>query len=101
MMFFFFNETATTEIYTYGHTLSLHEALPMWRLPGGHAGGSTGPQGRCKAPAARGWRPCRRAAQRAPDGQAGGWHDLRRRGARMAGHAEAQADPGPIGRAHV
>src|SRR3546814_9610261 len=24
----FFNDTATTEIYTYGHTLSLHDALP-------------------------------------------------------------------------
>src|SRR3546814_10824693 len=33
---FFFNDTATTEIYTYGHTLSLHDALPIlsraWRL---------------------------------------------------------------------
>src|SRR3546814_8174963 len=32
--FFFFNDTATTEIYTYCHTLSLHDALPignMWR----------------------------------------------------------------------
>src|SRR3546814_15161079 len=28
--FFFFNVTATTEIYTYGHTLSLHDALPIW-----------------------------------------------------------------------
>src|SRR3546814_12309994 len=26
--FFFFNDTATTEIYTYCHTLSLHDALP-------------------------------------------------------------------------
>src|SRR3712207_8444148 len=26
MMFFFFNDTATTEIYT----LSLHDALPIW-----------------------------------------------------------------------
>src|SRR3546814_17871611 len=25
----FFNETATTEIYTYVHTLSLHDALPI------------------------------------------------------------------------
>src|SRR3546814_10638097 len=24
-----FNDTATTEIYTYGHTLSLHDALPI------------------------------------------------------------------------
>src|SRR3546814_2790030 len=26
---FFFNEAATNEIYTYGHTLSLHGALPI------------------------------------------------------------------------
>src|SRR3546814_14034078 len=33
--FFFVNDTATTEIYTYCHTLSLHDALPIcfrsWR----------------------------------------------------------------------
>src|SRR3546814_17685120 len=29
-MFLFFNGTATTRIYTYGHTLSLHDALPIW-----------------------------------------------------------------------
>src|SRR3546814_8699156 len=29
MYFFLFNDTATTEIYTYGHTLSLHDALPI------------------------------------------------------------------------
>src|SRR2546422_8403264 len=39
VFFFFFNDTATTEIYT----LSLHDALPIWpaREPGrsqGHAG---------------------------------------------------------------
>src|SRR3546814_5351943 len=28
-MVFFFNVTATTEIYTYLHTLSLHDALPI------------------------------------------------------------------------
>src|SRR3546814_18458544 len=28
---FFFKETATTEIYTYRHTLSLHDALPIFR----------------------------------------------------------------------
>src|SRR5216110_3830501 len=27
--FFFFNDTATTEIYTSSHTLSLHDALPI------------------------------------------------------------------------
>src|SRR3546814_1775055 len=29
---FFFNDTATTESYTYCHTLSLHDALPIWLL---------------------------------------------------------------------
>src|SRR3546814_15508388 len=29
---FFFNDTATTEIYTYVHTLSLHDALPIFTL---------------------------------------------------------------------
>src|SRR3546814_15859752 len=31
---FFFNDTATTEIYTYGHTLSLHDALPIYHRHG-------------------------------------------------------------------
>src|SRR3546814_18258699 len=31
---FFFNDTATTEIYTYLHTLSLHDALPICRVAG-------------------------------------------------------------------
>src|SRR2546421_5016973 len=30
LLFFFFNDTATTEIYT----LSLHDALPIYLLPG-------------------------------------------------------------------
>src|SRR3546814_18360876 len=29
MCMFFFNDTATTEIYTYLHTLALHDALPI------------------------------------------------------------------------
>src|SRR3546814_11834364 len=32
--FFFFNDTATTEIYTYWHTLSLHDALPIYTFDG-------------------------------------------------------------------
>src|SRR3546814_5891941 len=33
-MVFFFNDPATTEIYTYGHTFSLHDALPSsWKAP--------------------------------------------------------------------
>src|SRR3546814_16682557 len=31
---FFFNDTATTETYTYGHTLSLHDALPIFEALG-------------------------------------------------------------------
>src|SRR3546814_14014815 len=29
LFFFVFNDTSTTESYTYGHTLSLHDALPI------------------------------------------------------------------------
>src|SRR3546814_15716054 len=29
LLYFCFNDTATTEIYTYLHTLSLHDALPI------------------------------------------------------------------------
>src|SRR3546814_2924242 len=32
---FFFDDTATTEIYTYCHTLSLHDALPIYHEPAG------------------------------------------------------------------
>src|SRR3546814_17796180 len=28
-LFFFFTDSATTDIYTYSHTLSLHDALPI------------------------------------------------------------------------
>src|SRR3546814_19424945 len=47
MLFLFFNDTATTEIYTYIHTLSLHDALPLspWglapRLTGRFAAGAS------------------------------------------------------------
>src|SRR3546814_20712180 len=30
VLFYFFNDTATTEIYTYLHTLSLHDVLPIF-----------------------------------------------------------------------
>src|SRR3546814_15087208 len=44
-LFFFFNDTATTEIYTYRHTLSLHDALPI--SGAGHAcGGGPAPRRR-------------------------------------------------------
>src|SRR3546814_18975363 len=73
MSIFFFNDTATTEIYTYGHTLSLHDALPISRT--GH-------------------RPCRRPRTGL---HAAGHHAGMRRqshlGARRAGGARARDWP--------
>src|SRR3546814_15203517 len=37
LFYFCFNDTATTEIYTYLHTLSLHDALPIY-APGDRVG---------------------------------------------------------------
>src|SRR2546426_3653722 len=58
LLFFFFNDTATTEIYT----LSLHDALPISRTGPRPAGNRRGPRGpprpRC-APRARAPRPRR------------------------------------------
>src|SRR2546430_13764147 len=62
IFFFFFNDTATTEIYT----LSLHDALPISRLRGRTAA-ARGPGGRAAAgglPRRRGG--ARPAADRAP-----------------------------------
>src|SRR3546814_3011384 len=36
LVFFLFNVTAITEMYTYLHTLSLHDALPIYVLQHGH-----------------------------------------------------------------
>src|SRR6059058_6634621 len=41
-VFFFFNETAPTEIYTSLHTLSLHDALPISDHLGGDGRGRSG-----------------------------------------------------------
>src|SRR3712207_7394540 len=46
-MSFFFNDTATTEIYT----LSLHDALPIWFVPG--RGGGQLPRGGLRAGSGR------------------------------------------------
>src|SRR5256885_12137456 len=48
--FFFFNDTATTEIYT----LSLHDALPILGAPAAGAGGRAPAGGGTGAPAAGG-----------------------------------------------
>src|SRR3712207_8791902 len=53
MIVFFFNDTATTEIYT----LSLHDALPIWL---GGAGAAWSGRSPGAAGGARGRRPCRR-----------------------------------------
>src|SRR3546814_19426308 len=63
---FVFNDTATTEIYTYCHTLSLHDALPISRrwaqaaiasgrrraTPGGDAARAYRDPRRCRPPTA-------------------------------------------------
>src|SRR3546814_7696579 len=54
---YFFNDTATTDIYTYGHTLSLHDALPICPAAG-TARRSLFP--RVEGPDAAGARPRRR-----------------------------------------
>src|SRR3712207_9303219 len=69
-LFFFFNDTATTEIYT----LSLHDALPIYRLPaGGRAPGRRSP-------------PRRRAAGRRGEGRAVRRQPRQRRHARSEEH---------------
>src|SRR5256885_8752748 len=45
MLFFFFNDTATTEIYT----LSLHDALPIWSGSTSWRRGIQPKGGRCQA----------------------------------------------------
>src|SRR3546814_2809869 len=72
---FFFNDTATTEIYTYGHTLSRHDALPSYgrdragierepvRPKPACAGGCHGGAGRSA--------PLSRSARRRPQARAG------------------------------
>src|SRR2546430_12669865 len=60
MFFFFFNDTATTEIYT----LSLHDALPISAAegrPGGHPlGNGTLPPEAAEQPAVHLGQPCHR-----------------------------------------
>src|SRR3712207_7038187 len=74
LCFFFFNDTATTEIYT----LSLHDALPIWR------GGALGPVAGRGLAAGRRLRPGRGADQdvhpHAPGGGPGRtrWHVVKR-----------------------
>src|SRR2546426_3511497 len=55
LFFFFFNDTATTEIYT----LSLHDALPISARSRDRAPPSPCPRARCGAPRSRGSGPAR------------------------------------------
>src|SRR5688572_31366787 len=66
---FFFNDTATTEIYT----LSLHDALPIWRRRARHAAGGPACAHRVRA-----------ADRRALHGHGGREHPLRARGDRKS-----------------
>src|SRR6058998_3640365 len=49
VVFFFFNDTATTEIYTVMNTLSLHDALPISRPGRAHQHSANGQAARQKA----------------------------------------------------
>src|SRR5213075_2455281 len=49
LFFFFFNDTATTEIYTTRHTLSLHDALPIYRGAGDVAVRRGGSAAECRS----------------------------------------------------
>src|SRR3712207_8435338 len=70
---FFFNDTATTEIYT----LSLHDALPIWT--GRRPSGGTGAPGCAGTP-----RPRRRRSRAAPARR--GSRPVRGRGSRSEEH---------------
>src|SRR3546814_19499353 len=122
LCFFFFNDTATTEIYTYLHTLALHDALPIFpalpRPADGRADGAAQARRRARGveqrdarlsgAAARRLRLC--ALARPLHGAAAGDHPScafsRRRALAPDRHRAARtARPGAggaeIGRAHV
>src|SRR3546814_1713531 len=62
---FFYNDSATTEIYTYSHTLSLHDARPIYHRhvpgPAAQAARGAGHPHRQRPPRGRGPRVRRRA----------------------------------------
>src|SRR3546814_14564189 len=79
MSCFFFNDTATTEIYTYGNTLSLHDALPILHgstapaspASGGRLGGA-GRDRRDRSPQGEAARVARSHGARDPSGDGAG-----------------------------
>src|SRR3546814_7658663 len=97
---FFFNDPATTEFYTYGHTLSRHVALPICdgrqRLHHRYRDGESGAGRRLACGGRRG----RRHRDRRPAGRARGqWHEnVSRLSARSLGQQALRAAPdvGPI-----
>src|SRR3546814_19959291 len=88
-LYFLFNETATTEIYTYGHTLSLHDALPSFEVERGNRAART--SGACAAAVEQ--------HQRAFGTQSAQRNCLRARTA--IGDEVGRDRRGEIGRAHV
>src|SRR5213595_381939 len=70
MRYFFFNDTATTEIYTTEDTLSLHDALPICRLPLGAAAGTAPAAGVVALGATPGEAPTQPTAEPLPHGPA-------------------------------
>src|SRR3546814_2487849 len=100
-MCLFCNYTATPEIYTYGHTLTLHDALPIFQRPRDRLC-RRGGGGEPVAGAARRHRRSNRLAGICLSEPETGFL-LHRRGA-DAGHRGLHRDPdarGEIGRAHV
>src|SRR2546425_12839476 len=106
MTFFFFNDTATTEIYT----LSLHDALPIY--PGRDDAPDVRAGAALRRPGAGRERLRRRGAHVSEGGSRGGGAAARRRAGDRARHPRGErpgdASPGgafttgvEIGRAHV
>src|SRR3546814_6361731 len=89
MVFFFFTGTATTEIYTYGHTLSLRDALPI-------SAGRAGQRRQLAQPdPGRAGEGLRLPAVQAAPGAVAGVRHARRAGRRMARQQAAPADAHP------